>query len=304
MGTQKTTPHIQSLQNYAILLLKETGSFTYHSFNVTRAFLPLTRLLASDEDITVEQLSGILDKIFASLYLHPVTRHSRSVTKFLRDKNVIPNEHTTEKLIRYVVEQVILRSPVQVPEVIVNEFWIFFGELFSEPDLKGLVELNLDIFRIILRCYEPLIVDIINILKETKRLNQSIAQDLVKRVAVIRSDLVIIRRQIRALRYIKPFFATDPKDFKTQAKIVSDMVREFGPFFIKLAQVAAANADFLPEEIAKELVVFQEDVPPMSPAEVFSAFEECFGKKPYECYFDFDVNAPLKSGSIGSVYLA
>ncbi len=304
MGNQKTTPHIQTLQNYAVLLLKETGAFTYHSFNVTRAFLPLTRLLASDEDISTDELSDILDKIFQTLYRHPVTRHGKSVTKFLRDKCVIPNENTTEKLIRYVVEQVILRSPVQVPEVIVNEFWTFFDELFSEPELKGLVELNLDIFRIILRCYEPLIVEIINILKETKRLNQSILKDLVKRVRIIRSDLVIIRRQIRALRYIKPFFQTDPKDFKTQARIVADMVSEFGPFFIKLAQVAAANADFLPEEIAKELLVFQEDVPPMSPAEVFAAFEECFGKKPHECYFDFDVNAPLKSGSIGSVYRA
>ena len=304
MGTQKTHPQIQSLQDYAILLLKETGSFTYHSFNVTRAFVPLTRLLASDDDVTIDELSCILDTIFDSLYLHPIARHSKTVTRFLRDKNVLPNETSTEKLIRYVVEQVILRSPVQVPEVIVTEFWTFFEELFSEPELKGMVELNLDIFRVILRCYEPLIVDIINILKETKRLNQSILQDLVKRVRVIRGDLSIIRRQIRALRYIKPFFQTDPKDFKTQAQIVAKMVREFGPFFIKLAQVAAANADFLPEEIAKELMVFQEDVPPMTPVEVFAAFEECFGKKPYECYFDFDVNTPLKSGSIGSVYLA
>src|SRR6056297_1286580 len=191
----------------------------------------------------------------------------------MRRSNLIPNEKTTEKLIRYVVDQITLRSPIEVPEVVVREFWAFFDELFSEPELKGLVELNLEIFRIILRCYQPLLVEIINLLKDTKR-------------------------------KIKPFFQTDPKDFAGQAQIIAKMVREFGPFFIKMAQVAAANADFLPEEISKELLVFQEDVPPMSAAEVYGAFEESYGKKPHECYFDFDVASPIKSGSIGSVYLA
>lgn len=304
MGSKKNRSQIQILQDQTIQILKETGLYTYHSFNVTKAFLPLAGFLAGRENVTVEQLSDVLDKIFATLYEHPLTRHSKSITKFLRRKNILPNEKSTEKLIRYVVEQILLRSPVKVPEVVVNEFWSFFDELFSEPELKGLAELNLDIIRIILRCYEPLIVEIINLLKETKRLNKTIVNDLVKRVSIVRTDLVIIRRQIKALRYIKPFFQTDPKDFKAQAQIVVSMVHEFGPFFIKMAQVAAANADFLPEEIAKELKVFQEDVPPMAPEEVYAAFEESLGKKPHECYFDFDVEKPLKSGSIGSVYLA
>jgi len=304
MANKNKRSLIGQLQDQVGALLKETGSYTYHSFNVTRTFLPLAKLLANRDNITVEQLSAIIDKIFEALYQHPITRHGKSITKFLRKKNVIPNEKSTEKLIRYVIEQIILRSPVQVPAVVVNEFWTFFNDLFSEPELKGLVELNLDIIRIILRCYEPLMVEIINLLKETKRINKSILNDLGKRLKVIRGDLTIIRRQIRALRYIKPFFQADPKDFKTQAQIVAKMVREFGPFFIKMAQVAAANSDFLPEEIAKELLVFQEDVPPMAPEEVLAAFEECFGKKPYECYFEFDISKPLKSGSIGSVYLA
>jgi len=82
------------------------------------------------------------------------------------------------------------------------------------------------------------------------------------------------------------------------------MVREFGPLFIKMAQVAAANADFLPEEIAKELAVFQEDVEPMTGDEVRQAFIESKGCPPEELYFDFKVDKPLKSGSIGSVYVA
>jgi ubiquinone biosynthesis protein len=303
MGLKKNRSQIKRLQDQIALILKETGAYTYHSFNATKAFLPLARVLANRDDITVEQFSVILDNIFDSLYEHPITHHSKSVTSFLRRKNILPNEKSTEKLIRFVVEQILLRSPVKVPEVVVSEFWDFFEELFSEPELKGLAELNLDIIRIVLRCYEPLIVEIINLLKDTKRMNKTLLNDILGRIGLIKGDLIIIRRQIRALRYIKPFFKTDPKDFKTQAELVAKMVREFGPFFIKMAQVAAANSDFLPKEIARELMVFQEDVPPMAADEVVSAVEECFGKKPYECYFDFDIEKPLKSGSIGSVYL-
>jgi predicted unusual protein kinase regulating ubiquinone biosynthesis (AarF/ABC1/UbiB family) len=82
------------------------------------------------------------------------------------------------------------------------------------------------------------------------------------------------------------------------------MVREFGPFFVKMAQVAAANADFLPEEIARELAVFHEDVPPMSEDEVNSAFLECYGRPAHQLFMEFDPAKPVKSGSIGSVYFA
>ena len=304
MGKRKVFSHLQVLQDHLFLVIKETGSYTYHSFNVTRATLPLIRAMSSDAPVTVEELDKVLDQLFDAFYLHPFTRHSRTVTRYMRRTNLLPNEKTTEKLIRYVVDQITQRSPIEVPEIIINEFWTFFDELFSEPELKGLVELNLDVFRIILRCYQPLLVELINLLKDTKKKNKAFLKDVGSRVQVIRGDLKIIRRQVRAIRYIKPFFQTDPKDFATQAEIIAKMVREFGPFFIKMAQVAAANSDFLPDEIAKELLVFQEDVPPMTAAEVYGAFEECYGKKPHECYFDFDVACPIKSGSIGSVYLA
>jgi predicted unusual protein kinase regulating ubiquinone biosynthesis (AarF/ABC1/UbiB family) len=82
------------------------------------------------------------------------------------------------------------------------------------------------------------------------------------------------------------------------------MVREFGPFFIKMAQVAAASSDFLPEEMNEALAVFQEDVEPMTAADVEEAFLECYGELPTQRYYGFDASKPLKSGSIASVYLA
>jgi predicted unusual protein kinase regulating ubiquinone biosynthesis (AarF/ABC1/UbiB family) len=129
-------------------------------------------------------------------------------------------------------------------------------------------------------------------------------RQLFNQTSVLRSDLDIFRRQVGALAYIREFFDTDPEDFQTQASVVAQMVREFGPFFIKMAQVAASSSDFLPEEIARALEVFQEDVEPMAPWEVEQAFMESFGEPPGKRYYDFDSSKPLKSGSIASVYVA
>ncbi len=285
-------------------LIRELGALGLSTVRVSRGFVPLLKLLGSDEDIDRRQLGEAIDRAFGGLYQHPVLRSTERITQLLRKRRLIPDEQSTEDLIRFVVEQVVARSPVPVPEALVNEFWQFFNELFSAPELKGLGELGLDMVRLVIRSYEPLLVEVVNLLKVGKRFNQWQLSELLKRAAQIKHDAAIVRRQIRAIRYIKPFFQADPKDFRAQAKIVAAMVNEFGPFFIKLAQVAAANADFLPDEIARELAVFHEDVTPMNADEVNAAFIECFGKLPDKLYMGFEADKPLKSGSIGSVYLA
>lgn len=285
-------------------LLRELGSLTVSTVQVSRGFVPLGRLLASADDVTSAQLAEAIDALFEKLYEHPIVHQSRHLTERLRSRGLIPNEQSTENLIRFVVDQSLQRSPVPVPEALVQEFWNFFEELFRAPELKGLGELSLDMVRLVLKTYEPLLTEVVNLLKAGRRFNEWQLREVLRRAALVRNDIAIVRRQIRAIRYIKPFFAADPKDFTAQAEIVAQMVREFGPFFIKMAQVAAANADFLPEEIARELAVFHEDVPAMSAEEVNQAFIECFGKPPDKLYMDFDAERPVKSGSIGSVYFA
>ncbi|MGH8540826.1 MAG: AarF/UbiB family protein, partial [Stenotrophobium sp.] len=239
-------------------ILREIGSLTVSTYKLSRSVVPLLKLLAHENDITRSELATVIDHIFTGLYKHPILHQTARVTTFLRKRKLIPNEQSTEGLIRYLVEQVVERSPMPVPEALVQEFWQFFDELFSSPELKGLGELTLDMARLVLRTYEPVLVEIVNILKAGRRFNQWQLNELLRRAAMVRYDAVIVQRQIKAIRYVKPFFQTDPKDFKGQAQIIAQMVREFGPFFIKMAQVAAANADFLPEEIARELAVFHE----------------------------------------------
>ena len=301
---------LELLRSHGLNLLRGTGSLTLKAVRlpgsmarVAAAFLPLTALLAREGHITSAELGRELDRLFETLYKHPLTAQANQVTRYLRERKVLPNEETTEGLIRYVVEQTVARAPIPVPQQIVDEFWAFFHELMAEPELRGLAKLGLDIVRLLLRTYEPLLAEVINELKDIVYANQDRLEALLRRVQVVRGDLQIIRRQIKALRYVRPFFQADPRDFNAQAQIVAKMVREFGPFFIKMAQVAAATADFLPDEIARELRVFQEDVAPMSAQEARDAIVESFGRPPEELYFGFNADKPLKSGSIGSVYL-
>ncbi len=302
---------LELLRTHGLSLLSGTSGLTLKAArfpaSVARtvaAFLPLTALLAREGHITSQELGHELDRLFETLYKHPITAQANQVTRYLREQKLLPNEETTEGLIRYVVAQTVARSPIPVPQQIIDEFWTFFHELMSEPELRGLADMGLDIVRLLLRTYEPLLAEVINELKDIVYANQDRVEALLRRVRVVRGDLRIIRRQIKALRYVRPFFQADAKDFNAQAQIVAQMVREFGPFFIKMAQVAAATADFLPKEIARELMVFQEDVAPMSAQEARNAIVESFGRPPEEMYFGFNAGKPLKSGSIGSVYLA
>jgi len=301
---KKPLVDIPSIKKNTFSVLKGAGELATSSVALPKAFIPIIRLLMTEHYVEASELSLELDALFEELYHHPLSSHSRSLTEFLRRSRFIPNEDSTENLISYLVKQAVLRSPVDIPEVVIDEFWGFFQELIESPELKGVVELNLDIVRSVLRTYEPLLLDIINSIKHIRKMNQNTLAEIMSKMQVLRGDIQILKRQIKAIRYIKPFLQTDPKDFKTQAEIVAKMVREFGPLFIKMAQVAAANSDFLPDEISKELQVFQEDVAPMKADEVYQAFAEDFSQKPESRYFGFDVNNPIKSGSIGSVFVA
>ena len=296
--------NLHSIKDNTVTVLKGAGDIAISSIGLPKVFAPFIQLLLVDRQIEADELRFELDRLFDELYQHPLSEQSRSLTAYLRRYRILPNEDSTENLIRYLVKQVVLRSPVDIPEVVIDEFWGFFQELIESPELRGLVELNLEITRSVLKSYEPLLLDIINSIKHIRNINQRTLSEIVQKLQVLKGDIRILRRQIKAIRHIKPFLQTDPKDFKTQAEIVAQMVREFGPLFIKMAQVAAANSDFLPQEIASELQVFQEDVAPMTADEVYQAFSEDYGEMPEARYFGFNVNSPIKSGSIGSVFVA
>ncbi len=285
-------------------VLRSTGEYASGMAKIYVAMRPLATLFNRQDDISEAELHGALDALFLALQDHPVTAQLTQLTRRLREDNILPNEESTENLLRFLMDQFTARSVFPIPDQVTEEFWRFFNDLMSEPELKGLGEVSLDVARIVTNAYEPLLVSVINQLKHMRHSNNRHLREIFNETGMLRSDLDIFRRQIGALAYIREFFDTDPDDFKAQAAIVAQMVREFGPFFIKMAQVAASGSDFLPEEISDALAVFQEDVEPMTPAEVEQAFMESFGELPGKRYYDFDASKPLKSGSIASVFVA
>lgn len=292
------------LKERAQFALRTTGEMTLGLARIVKALGPLVELLNAETDITEPQLHEVINDLFEAIGDHPLVGQLRALTERMRERNLLPNEHTTEDLMHFLVEQVHKRSLITIPKEVSDEFWRFFNELMSEPELRGLGEVSLDVARILVTAYEPLLTQLINQLKALRRINDRQLRDIAASASVIRNDLLIFKRQIRALRHVRQFFEVDPKDLQGQADVVAQMVREFGPLFIKMAQVAASNSDFLPQEMAEALAVFREDVDPMTPAEVEQAFLECFGELPSDRYFNFDASKPLKSGSIATVYIA
>ena len=270
---------IPALKGGTSRMLRATSGYTLGLARIYKAVMPLTGMINRRTPIVEAELSAGIDKLFETLHDHPLNNQIRALTARMREGKLLPNEQSTEDLIRFMVEQGMSRSVISIPAEISDEFWSFFNELMAEPELKGLGEVSLDVLRIVLTAYEPLLVQIINQLKDLRTGNEEKLRDIVASAGVFRQDLVIFRRQVGALRCIRLFFDTDP-------------------------EVAATNADFLPDEMSEALSVFQEDVEPMSAAEVEAAFIECFGELPSQRYFDFDASTPLKSGSIASVYLA
>ena len=100
-------------------VLRDLGALTVQTYQLSRGLGPLLKLLRHDQDVHREQLTAAMDRLFDGLYAHPVTRSTEKVTGYLRARKLIPNEQSTEELIRFVVEQLVQRSPVPVPDALV-----------------------------------------------------------------------------------------------------------------------------------------------------------------------------------------
>jgi ubiquinone biosynthesis protein len=80
-------------------------------------------------------------------------------------------------------------------------------------------------------------------------------------------------------------------------------LEELGPTFCKLGQMLSTLPDLIPSELADELAHLQDNVPPLSEAEVVQVMEEELGV-PWEDVFESIEPEPLAAGTIGQVHRA
>ena len=80
-------------------------------------------------------------------------------------------------------------------------------------------------------------------------------------------------------------------------------LEELGPTFAKLGQILSTRPDLIPPEMAEELAGLQDQVQPLTEAEVVTVMEEELGV-PWEDVFESIEPEPLAAGTIGQVHRA
>ncbi|CAN5383568.1 hypothetical protein BH10CYA1_BH10CYA1_52140 [soil metagenome] len=101
---------------------------------------------------------------------------------------------------------------------------------------------------------------------------------------------------------IKPKFSKSELKRRRAVRLREALV-ELGPTFVKLGQFLSVRRDCLPIEIADELSLLQDKVPPFPIELVRSTIESDLGASPEHVFVSFDPQ-PIASASIGQVHRA
>lgn len=80
-------------------------------------------------------------------------------------------------------------------------------------------------------------------------------------------------------------------------------LQDLGPIFIKFGQLLSTRRDLLPEDIADELMLLQDRVPPFDQQVAINLIEEQLGARICDVFSRFD-ETPLASASVAQVHAA
>jgi ubiquinone biosynthesis protein len=106
---------------------------------------------------------------------------------------------------------------------------------------------------------------------------------------------------------IKELFGRSGEDERTahqeSARRLRGALEELGPTFAKLGQILSTRPDLLPPAFIEELSTLQDNVPPLTEAQVVGVMEEELGV-PWEDVFDSIDPQPMAAGTIAEVHRA
>ena len=93
------------------------------------------------------------------------------------------------------------------------------------------------------------------------------------------------------------------RDRSNRGQRIRCALEDLGPIFIKFGQMLSTRKDLLPEEIAEELVLLQDNVPPFSGARSKAIIEKAFKQPVQDIFAEFE-EKPHASASVAQVHLA
>ena len=109
----------------------------------------------------------------------------------------------------------------------------------------------------------------------------------------------------RWLRLARPFVPRAPADIAAMPRgaRLRLALQELGPIFVKFGQILSTRRDLIPEDIAVELALLQDQVAPFDGDIARTLVEQALGRPVTEAFATFDT-APLASASIAQVHAA
>ena len=110
-------------------------------------------------------------------------------------------------------------------------------------------------------------------------------------------------RPFRFLAYLSPWTWFQRSAGTTRGERLRLALEELGPIFVKFGQALSTRRDLLPVDIADELAMLQDRVPPFDSAIAVATIESTFGRKLEEVFAEFD-RTPLAAASIAQVHAA
>ena len=116
-------------------------------------------------------------------------------------------------------------------------------------------------------------------------------------------EIITATHFLRPLRFLFYLFPRAKDVSEPLGKRVRLALQELGPIFVKFGQAVSTRRDLLPSEMADELALLQDRVPPFPAEQAITKLEEIYGKPVDEVFSRFD-REPFAAASIAQVHTA